>query len=70
MATRIADRPTLKAERLLEANRASPLVYQSYDDRTGVTTYKLESGEMFILDAKDSRSIAHVQPWWRHLERI
>jgi hypothetical protein len=69
LASQLADKPTLKAERFLEANRASPLVYQSYDDRTGVTTYKLASGEMFELDGKDSRSIAHVTPWWRHLGR-
>jgi hypothetical protein len=32
--------PTRKAQSFINANEASPLVYQSYDEKTGITTFR------------------------------
>jgi hypothetical protein len=59
--------PTLKAQRLIEANQASPLVYQSYDEQADETTFRLADGKRFTLSTNDCRSIASYQPRWQHL---
>lgn len=65
MATRHAQTPTLKAARFIEANQASPLVYQSTDGDG--CTFRLADGKRFDLTAVDCLSIRDYFPWWGHL---
>lgn len=59
--------PTRKAQSFINANEASPLVYQSYDEKTGITTFRLSDGKRFELSAGDTASIREYLPKWLHL---
>lgn len=59
--------PTRKAQSFINANQASPLVYQSYDEASGITTFRLADGKRIELSAGDTASIREYRPRWLHL---
>ena len=61
----LAPRPTLRAQRFIDANAESPLVYQSTDGDG--CTLRLADERMFNLSTADCISIRGYQPRWRHL---
>lgn len=65
MASRHPQTPTLKAQRFIEANKESPLVYQSTDGDG--CSFRLADGRRFDLSTLDTMSIRDYYPRWRHL---
>lgn len=61
----IPSKPTLKAQRFIDANQASPLTYMSTDGDG--CSYRLADGRMFELTTLDCLSIRDYLPRWRHL---
>ena len=67
MASRAPQTPTLRALRFIEANKASPLRYQSWDDTAERMTFTLANGQKFELSTADCLSIRSYVPRWAHL---
>ena len=65
MATRIPSTPTLRAQRFIDANQVSPLVYQSTDGDGCVC--RLADDQTFQLSTADCLSMREYRPRWRHL---
>jgi hypothetical protein len=72
VAALINMRMTQKVHRLVEANRASPLVYQSASSDDDEIAFRLRDGSVHRLTADDARALhasGHVLRW-AHLEGV
>jgi hypothetical protein len=60
---------SLKAQRLVDANRESPLVYQSASSDEDEITFRLRDGQRFDLSTDEARALARAGyvPQWAHL---
>jgi hypothetical protein len=69
---RAAERLTYRAQRLLEANRASPLEYQSADSDRDEITFRLKNGQKFEINTAEARALsaAGFVPRWAHLPQV
>lgn len=63
---------TRKAQLFIDANRASPLVYQSASSDEDAITFRLRDGTRFELNSGEARAIdqAGFMPRWAHLEGV
>jgi len=68
MATAFYRHHSERARRLKEAGRKSPLVYQSYDQATGLTTFRLADGQKFEIPENELKDVHGLR--WRHLEGV
>lgn len=61
----LRSKPTLKAQRFVDANQGSPLVYQSTQGQG--CFFRLADGKTFDMTGADCESIRGYELRWRHL---